>query len=446
MPSPSTLLYRSSSSFLENSQQQQQQREQEQQDKDGPPKRTDPVELRERLEEFFDRLSLSFSATEQQQQQQRDHEQHLIVQEGRMIPWEVQFEMLVQQYDTTTCIPRALLMVSVSDDPSSDSYTGRLPIHLACDRCAPRGVIAWLVRADRGRASIRTPDRWGDLPLHTACSRRNYQAVIRLLIEADPTTILVRDRTGLLPLHMACRYNSPAEVIELLLKYDPRRQTLLSTCPIEMGNQLPIHMAVRCDAPAPVVRVLLQADHVHHTTTAAVDAAGRLALHVAFLRNASVEVIHLIMDHMLVGRMERVGIDAWKRDVRRFIAALEDSYERDFLTREKCNLIIASLRDMMERVVLLELAVWRCSCLRILDDLTVPNMDDLSSHVNDVAAHKRQRRITGGIEAIALKVVPFLEGEPMERYQQEFPETSSSTTPWNNNTAARPIFPVSSRP
>eukprot|EP00977_Amphora_coffeiformis_P010953 scaffold2593_cov170-Amphora_coffeaeformis.AAC.7 len=134
LPSPSSTLRSSDSSLARRQRQQQQQQEQQQRhdssnedsqadndndnDNDGPPKKTDPVELRERLEEFFDRLSLSLLAVEQQQQQQQQLSitRQAGMMGGMMIPWEVQFEMLVQQYDTVSCIPQALLMVAASDD------------------------------------------------------------------------------------------------------------------------------------------------------------------------------------------------------------------------------------------------------------------------------------------------------------------------------------------
>jgi hypothetical protein len=149
-----------------------------------PPKKTCPLQLRAELEDFFDRLSLYAGSQE-----------HSI-----SVPFDVQFSNLVSEY-STQAIQQALLLTSIHEDPhstSSSSYTGRLPIHLACDKCAPRSVIQWLIEHDPTKTSIQTPDKWGDLPLHTACSRQNYIDVIQMLLDADPTTIHTCDFSGML--------------------------------------------------------------------------------------------------------------------------------------------------------------------------------------------------------------------------------------------------------
>ena len=395
------------------------------------PSKTCPFQLRAELEEFFDRLSL-FAAHD-----------------STIVPFDVQFDLLVCDY-TPTAIQQAILMTYPffdSDDQNHqpeelDSYTGRLPIHLACDKCAPTRVIQWLIAQDENGQSIRSADKWGDLPIHTACSRRGYVTVIDMLLAADPETIVRRDLNGLLPLHMACRYNLPAEAIGLLLQPDTDGQTLHSRA---MNDQLPLHIAARCDAPVDVLNVLLQADTTH-TTILQTDSAGRIPLHIAFLRNAATDVVALLLHHMFVGRMERLGLDLWKRDMDQLVESMS-THERDFMTREKLNVIIEAIHEMVERIVLLELAVWREACLTVQDGHRVESMAALAEHLGDnhgsVAEYKQERRIKSGAECIARSVLSFLEGAPLAKYKKEFPE---SGLPFPTRPTARQTSPSAPRP
>ena len=409
--------------------------------------KTDPYELRAELEDFFDRFSL-FGA-----------------QESAIVPFDVQFDTLVSAY-TTDAISQALLLTYppfVDDNDDSPLYTGRLPIHLACDTGAPLSVIEWLIRHDVDKRSIRTPDKWGDLPLHTACARRGYTAVIQRLLEADgddngatastkiTQTLWTRDVSGMLPLHMACRYNLPAEAIRLLLAVNDdnnndadddatttaqQRNTLLLTR-ATMNDQLPLHIAVRCDAPPSVVQVLLEHDTTY-TSVLLEDSAQRIPLHIAFLRNPSqpgggtdstgTSSITLLLHYMFVGRLERSGMAQWRRDMSRMRCSMRH-HERDFMTREKLDVIIAAMEEMMERVIVIELSVWKQACLQISDTVRVSTMEELEEQRNllknmgmeSVSDYKQQRRIKCGAECIARNVMMFLENEPLEKYRAEFP-------------------------
>ena len=121
-----------------------------------------------------------------------------------------QFLMLVSQYDDDairlcpqTTKPQLDLKQqqegqggrSTSSDggTSSSWYTGRLPIHLACDKSAAIDVIKWLLDNDKTKHTIRIPDKWGDLPLHTVCRRSGIEKqqldVVKLLLEADDIVV-----------------------------------------------------------------------------------------------------------------------------------------------------------------------------------------------------------------------------------------------------------------
>lgn len=73
-------------------------------------------------------------------------------------PVEEQFMMLVSRYPEEA-LQRAVLMTAV--ETPDVSFSGRLPIHLACDNNAPIGIIRWLLDSDPGKSSIQKPDSWG---------------------------------------------------------------------------------------------------------------------------------------------------------------------------------------------------------------------------------------------------------------------------------------------
>jgi len=130
-------------------------------------------------------------------------------------------DQLMQLVVLTTLYPddalsKAVLMTHppFSEDDTTNiinntSYSGRLPIHLACDTNAPIEIIQWLLEHDKtdNKRSILQRDKWGDLPIHTACSRKDT-SVVKLLLESDSDnkTIMIKDNDGALPIHMACRY------------------------------------------------------------------------------------------------------------------------------------------------------------------------------------------------------------------------------------------------
>lgn len=324
-----------------------------------------------------------------------------------------QFMLLVSQYDENA-IRRCMRMTKPQsvdnsnwnrngDDNSryhyqdDESYTGRLPLHLACDKSAPLAVIRWLLEHDNGKETIRISDMWGDLPLHTICSRQNVTQVVKLLLEADDEiarrelprrepkaedtvgdgnsnedddpdaiatpssspTIFTKDKDGSLPLHMACRYLAPPEVIKLLLEHDrtPRKDTLSEP---GIYGQLPLTIACRCQSTAAVIQLLIDND-IGKETVVTTDSVGRLPIHVALLRKPKDGVIRLLLQGMLYGRMERKGLHGWKRDMKNIHTALS-TYERDWDVRDKLNVIQDTLRIFVEQTHALELALWKVQC------------------------------------------------------------------------------------
>eukprot|EP00804_Cyclotella_cryptica_P018791 CCRYP_021184-RA/>CCRYP_021184-RA protein AED:0.04 eAED:0.04 QI:227/1/1/1/1/1/3/950/373 len=294
----------------------------------------------------------------------------------------------------------------------------RLPIHLACDKNAPIEILRCFLDADVGKVSIRVPDKWGDLPLHTACSRHQTE-VVKLLVDSDVTkkTIHTKADNGSLPLHTAIRYKAPASVVHLLLENN--ESTLLEPGPY---NQLPLHVACRNSATPEVIQLLLQRD----TTKKAVirgDDVGRLPIHLALLHATEnqLSITKLLMEGMLCGRMELRGLDLWKADMKHVLELLQ-THERDFTTRDKLDIVQDVIRNFIERIFNLELAVWRASCLQFsaefssihcfIEHLSSLELSD-TKDTFDASVYKADRRIKSGADVIVRDVMPYLEFEPV---------------------------------
>lgn len=117
--------------------------------------------------------------------------------------------------------------------------------------------------------------------------------------------------------------------------------------------------------------------------------------------------------------MERRGLDLWKTDMISLVTSMTDAYERDFTTRDKLDMICESIREFIERVFVLELAVWRASCLQF--DTKFATMQDVLDYESaksvdrtfDAHAYKVDRRVRSGADDIVREVIPFLENEPV---------------------------------
>ncbi|CAB9509026.1 Inherit from meNOG: ankyrin 3, node of Ranvier (ankyrin G) [Seminavis robusta] len=324
-----------------------------------------------------------------------------------------QMVMIVSQYPEGA-LQQAVLMThppSAEEEgansvapPTTATFSGRLPIHLACDTNAPIEIIRWLLEHDERKESILRKDKWGDLPIHTACSRKDVE-VVRLLLESDSdkSTIVTKDNTGALPIHMACRYNAPKEVIQMLLENDLEGKSLF------VGgtyDQLPLHVACRCNLPPASIQPLLDFD-TDKKTVLVEDNAGRLPLHVAYLRNSHMEVTRMLLEAMICGRIERLGLDLWKRDMGRIYTSLS-AHERDFNANDKLEMTREALKEFIQRAFVFELGIWKASCVR-----------GSKERCREDCEYKKERRIKSGAEIIIPHVVSFLENEPIEKLVQQ---------------------------
>ena len=102
-------------------------------------------------------------------------------------------------------VQRALILTI--GRPGDPEYTGRYPLHLACDLNAPFQVVQLFLQMEPTRQAVLHKDKWDDLPLHTACSRMNYTQVAELLLQYDHAkqSVLTKRYDGSLPIHTACR-------------------------------------------------------------------------------------------------------------------------------------------------------------------------------------------------------------------------------------------------
>lgn len=102
-------------------------------------------------------------------------------------------------------VQRAL--VRTIGQPGDPEYTGRYPLHLACDTNAPFQVIQLFLQLEPTKQAVLHKDKWDDLPLHTACSRKDYTQVVELLLQYDESnqSVVTKRYDGSLPIHTACR-------------------------------------------------------------------------------------------------------------------------------------------------------------------------------------------------------------------------------------------------
>lgn len=338
---------------------------------------------------------------------------------------EERFLLLVSRYPEEAL--RGAVVMTAQETPDS-SFSGRLPIHLACDNNAPIGVIRWLLDSDIDKTSILKPDKWGDLPIHTACSRTDFLEVIKLLLTCDveKRSIFVKDENGSLPIHMACRYNAGAEVIQLLLESDTQKQSLYAE---GVYGQLPLHVACRGGASAEVIQALLDFD-TRKISVLREDNVGRLPVHLYLLanrnRHRNMDIVRLLLEAMIHDRIERVGLELWKETMNQLLQSLTKSYERDFVTRERLDAICVEIKVLMHRSFLLELAVWKASCLRGLENTGVHFhcLQDINNWEKtdmkfDACEYRQEMLHLSGAEQIIPHVLPFVEDEAIAKLMVE---------------------------
>jgi len=99
----------------------------------------------------------------------------------------------------------------------------QLPLHVACGRNAPIGVLEFLVQ--QYPASVKKCDSDNCLPLHYICFHNASLDVVRYLVELYPDSVKEQDVSKSLPLHRACDSNAPLAVVRYLVERYPESVT-----------------------------------------------------------------------------------------------------------------------------------------------------------------------------------------------------------------------------
>ena len=204
------------------------------------------------------------------------------------------------------------------------------------------------------------------------------------------------------------RYNASTEAIQVLLDSDASGN-LTSLFTGGTYDQLPIHVACRCTLPPASIALLLEYDKDKRTVLME-DNAGRLPLHVAYLRHNHPEVLRLLLRAMLADRITRVGLDLWKQDMRQCLTSLQ-THERDFNAADRLEMTQEVIQEYLECACVLELAIWKASM-----ELRKTNFN--GSDAQD--AFKQECRIKSGAEIIIPGVLSFLAEEPIRKLFEKF--------------------------
>lgn len=110
-------------------------------------------------------------------------------------------------------------------------------------------------------------------------------------------------------------------------------------------------------------------------------------------------------------RIEKLGLSRWRREVRALLyqyITSNNSVTSDAALGQADKLLARF--ETMEKLSLLELAVWKAS---LTNDVFFTSMDDLDAYWTlelgfSPVAYKNDRRVTSGITVIIQNVLPFL--------------------------------------
>ena len=288
----------------------------------------------------------------------------------------------------------------------SDKW-GDLPLHTACSRHQTH-VVQLLLECDATKHTLFIKSDNGSLALHAAVRYRAPASVIMLLLENDDddkedadnydhavsgcdepsnrvtneksrasrssarqrrssrSTLLESDAYGQLPIHAACRNGAHPDVIHLLIQYDITKETVIME---DNVGRLPLHLT------------LLHGDsNYNHNIVSAVEeniSSSSVPPNPTYTwfhssrssnnnnevtppppTNQQLEVLHLLLCGMFVGRTEYRGVELWKKDIQRILKSMIETHERDFVTRDKLDMVCDSIRSFMDRACMLELVIY----------------------------------------------------------------------------------------
>eukprot|EP00951_Prasinocladus_malaysianus_P005468 scaffold38791_cov19-Prasinocladus_malaysianus.AAC.1 len=159
-----------------------------------------------------------------------------------------------------------LLLTAAPKSIHEQSYSGGMPLHIACQSCVPDAVVRLFLDEFAGAPNQRGNN--GELPLHVAAECGSSLQVVQWLCEAAPQGCIepVSNKDGRLPLHFAVGRGPLAsyEVTHYLLSQCPESATEVdgsadahSQVHLMRNGALPLHRAVEAGVPETVIRLLL---------------------------------------------------------------------------------------------------------------------------------------------------------------------------------------------
>ena len=298
----------------------------------------------------------------------------------------------------------------------SDKW-GDLPLHTACSR-HQTDVVRLLLECDATKHTLFIKSDNGSLALHAAVRYRAPASVIMLLLENDDendeedadnyddavvsgcdepsnrftneksearrgsppgggsarrrssrSTLLESDAYGQLPIHAACRNGAHPDVIRLLIRYDITKETVIME---DNVGRLPIHLTLLHGDSNYTSHNIISAVEENISSSSSVPPNPTYTwFHSSRSSNNNnnnevtppptnqqLEVLHLLLCGMFVGRMEYRGVELWKKDLQRILKSMIETHERDFVTRDKLDMVCDSIQSFMDRACMLELVIY----------------------------------------------------------------------------------------
>jgi ankyrin repeat protein len=289
---------------------------------------------------------------------------------------------------------------------------GDLPLHTACSR-HQTNVVQLLLESDATKHTLFIKSDNGSLALHAAVRYRAPASVIMLLLEDDDnvdkeddngdddnyddnydelsnrftneknrasrsnppgssarqrstrSTLLESDAYGQLPIHAACRNGAHPDVIHLLIQYDNTKETVIME---DNVGRLPIHLALlhgdsnynshNISAVENDISSSSVPPNPTYTWFHSSRSSNNNEVTPPPPPNQQLEVLHLLLCGMFVGRMEYRGVELWKKDIQRIIKSITETHERDFVTRDKLDMVCDSIGSFMDRTCMLEWVIY----------------------------------------------------------------------------------------
>eukprot|EP00984_Skeletonema_dohrnii_P000719 scaffold212_cov108-Skeletonema_dohrnii-CCMP3373.AAC.16 len=193
-------------------------------------------------------------------------------------------------------IIRCLIKYFPTAASATDEY-GKTPLHVACNRTMPRGIIQLLIDAAPDSVCSVSNDL-GYMPLHILCGgdkmdKTEAVEILKLFIEKYPEAVRHADNKGELPIHIAAQGRSP-EFCRVLIEAYPGSERIASD-----DDEFPLHNACRFNTFA-IVKYLynLYPDAVNHAST-----SGFYPIHYAITclsesdnPAAAMEIVHFLLD------------------------------------------------------------------------------------------------------------------------------------------------------